>query len=118
MFEMLGVWMVSSLAIYITAALTPGFVIKGFGSAMIASLVVGLLNMTLWWVIFILTLPLTVLTLGLFTLVVNAIVLRAAAGLLKGFDIHGWLPAIIGAIILALVQSLLYWLFGHNTISS
>lgn len=112
MLEMIGVWVLCSLAIYITAALIPGFNIKGFGSAMIASVVIGLLNMTLRWVLLILTLPINILTLGLFTIVVNAIILRLSAGLLKGFDIDGWLPALIGAVVLALVQALLFYLFG------
>lgn len=115
MIELLGVWILSALAIYVTAALTPGFVLKGFGSAMIASLVIGLLNMTIRPVLLILTLPINILTLGLFTIVVNAIVLRLSAGILKGFDINGWLPAFLGAIVLALVQALLFWMFGPTS---
>ena len=112
MIELLGVWILSAIAIYVTAALTPGFVLKGFGSAMIASVVIGLMNMTIRPVLLILTLPINILTLGLFTIVVNAIVLRISAGLLKGFDINGWFPAFLGAIILALVQTFLFWMFG------
>ncbi len=112
MLELISVWILSALAIYVTAALTPGFVLKGFGAAMIASVVIGLLNMTIRPVLLILTLPINILTLGLFTIVVNAIVLRLSAGLLKGFDIDGWLPAFLGAIVLALVQALLFYMFG------
>lgn len=112
MFELIGVWIISSVAIYLTATLTPGFTIKGFGSAMIASMVIGLLNVTIRPILLILTLPINILTLGLFTIFVNAIVLRLTAGLLKGFDIKGWFPAIIGAIVLALVQAFLFWIFG------
>lgn len=115
MFELLGVWILCSVAICITAAITPGFTLKGFGSAMIASMVIGLLNMTIRPILWFLTLPITIITLGLFTVVLNAIVLRMAAGLLKGFDISGWFPAIFGAIILALVQALLFWIFGPTS---
>lgn len=114
MLSLLGIWVLSSLAIYLTAAFTPGFALKSFGSAMKASLVIGLLNMTIRPILLILTLPINILTLGLFTVFVNAIVLRMTAGLLKGFDIEGWLPAILGAILLALVQALLFWVFGPN----
>ncbi len=114
MLELIGVWVLCSLAIYLTAAITPGFTINGFGSAMTASVVIGLMNMLLRPILLVLTLPINVLTLGLFTIVVNAIVLRVSAGLLKGFDIDGWLPAILGAIVLAIVQALLFWALGPN----
>lgn len=112
MFELVGVWIISSVAIYLTAVLTPGFTLKGFSSALVASVVIGLMNMTIRPILLILTLPINILTLGLFTIFVNAIVLRLAAGLLKGFDIKGWFPAIVGAIVLALVQAFLFWVFG------
>lgn len=117
MWEMFATWMISSIVLYLTAVIVPGFVIKSFGSAMWASIVVGLFNMILRPILIFLTLPLNILTLGLFTFVVNAIVLRAAAGLIKGFDINGWLPAILGAIVLALLQTLLYVLFGPSSTS-
>ena len=112
MLELIVVWVLSSLAIYATAAITPGFALKGFSSAMLASVVIGLLNMLIRPLLIFLTLPINILTLGLFTIVINAVVLRMAAGFLKGFDIEGWIPAIIGAIVLAVVQTLLFWIFG------
>lgn len=114
MLELLGTWLICSAAVYLTAAIIPGFIIRGFGAAMIAALVIGLLNVTLRPVLLILTLPINILTLGLFTIFVNAIVLRISAGLLKGFDISGWLPALIGAIVLALVQTFLFWVFSSG----
>ncbi len=118
MFDLLVVWIFSSLCLYVTAALVPGFVIKGFGSAMVAAVFVGLFNAVIRPILLFLTLPINILTLGLFTFVVNAIVLRLAAGLLKGFDINGWIPAIIGAIVLAIIQSLLFWLFGPAPVAT
>ena len=112
MLHLLAIWLLSAAAIQITATITPGFTLKSFGSAMLASLVIGLLNMTIRPLLLILTLPINILTLGLFTIVINAIVLRLTAGLLKGFDINGWLPAILGAIVLALVQAFLFWVLG------
>ena len=104
------VWLVSALGLFITSKLVSGFEVKSFGSAMIASVVVGLLNMILRPILFFLTLPINIITLGLFTFVVNAIILKAAAGILKGFNIRGWGAAIIGAFVLALVNVILFWL--------
>ncbi len=114
MFSMqsLIVWIVSSLLLYITAIIVPGFKISSFLRAMIAALVIGLLNMFIRPLLIFLSLPITIITLGLFIFVVNAIILRLAAGMLKGFDIHGWFPAIIGALVLALMQVISYNLMG------
>lgn len=113
MVQMLAVWLLSAIVLMITAYVVPGFTIKSFGSAMWASLLVGLLNMLIRPILMFLSLPLNFLTLGLFTFVVNAIILRIAAGLLKGFDINGWFSAIIGAVVLALVNYLFYVLIGY-----
>lgn len=101
-------WIVSGMALALTAALVPGFRLRGFGSALIASLVIGLLNIFVRPVLVFLTFPLTLLTIGLFLIVVNAIVLRLSAALLDDFEISGWLSAILGAIVLALADSLLH----------
>jgi putative membrane protein len=114
MIHLLLVWIVSALALMITAYVVPGFKIHSFGSAMWASVIVGLLNMLIRPILLFLTLPINFLTLGLFTFVVNAIVLRMAAGLLKGFDIDGWGSAIVGAVVLVLVNYLFLILFGHQ----
>ena len=98
------VWLFSALLLYLTAVIVPGFKITSFGRAMIAALIVGLLNMLIRPILFYITLPINVLTLGLFTFVLTAIILRASAGLLKGFDISGWIPAILGAVVMTLIQ--------------
>ncbi len=104
-------WLLSSLALFITAKVVDGFEIKDFKSSMIASVVIGLLNMTIRWVLLILTLPINILTLGLFTFVVNAIILKIASKLMDSFQIKGWGPAIIGAVVLALVNMILFAIF-------
>jgi putative membrane protein len=113
MIQLLVLWLVSAIVLMITAYLVPGFTIKSFGSAMWASLIVGLLNMLIRPILMFLSFPINFLTLGLFTFVINAIILRMAAGLLKGFDIDGWFSAIIGAVVLAVVNYLFFVLFGH-----
>jgi putative membrane protein len=109
--SLLLVWLLSSLGLFITSRLVKGFEVSGFGSAMIASMVVGFLNMILRPLLLLLTLPVNILTLGLFTFVVNAMVLRLAASMLKGFNIKSWGPAIIGAFILAVVNMIIFWIF-------
>ena len=106
--ELIITWILSALALFITSKIVDGFEIKDFKSSMIASVIVGLLNMTLRWVLIVLTLPLNILTLGLFTFVVNAIILKVAAKLMDTFSIKGWAPAIIGAVVLAIVNMILF----------
>lgn len=78
---------------------------------MLASLLIGFLNMIFRPLLLLLTLPVNILTLGLFTFVVNATVLRLTASMLKGFNIKSWGPAIVGAFILALVNMIIFWIF-------
>ena len=108
----LVIWFVSSLLLYLTAMVVPGFKISSFMSAMLAALVVGFLNMFLRPLLIFLSLPITIMTLGSFIFVVNAVILRLAAGMLKGFDINGWVPAILGALVLAVMQVVSLNLFG------
>lgn len=96
-------WLTATVALLLTAYFVPGFTISSFGAAMIAAVVVGFVNMFIWPVLAILTLPLTIVTFGLFLLVVNGITLKIAAALTPGFDIKGFLPAVIGSIVLAIV---------------
>ena len=111
MLALILVWILSAFAIFLTSKIVKGFEVKSFGSAMGASLAIGFLNMILRPLLLLLTLPVNVLTLGLFTFVVNAAVLRLAAAMLKNFNIQGWVPAIIGAVILALLNVVLFTIF-------
>ena len=82
----------------------PGFHVSGWGSAILASLVLGIVNATVGFVLTILTFPLILLTLGLFSFVVNAIVILLVAFLVPGLSINGFLPALIAAIVLSIVN--------------
>jgi len=101
-------WLVSGLAVLLTSKLLRGFEIKGFFTACIAALFIGLANALLWPILFFLTLPITVVTLGLFTFVINGMILKICAALLPGFKIDGWFTAIFGSIALALVGLVLH----------
>lgn len=97
-------WFLGALSLLIVAHIVPGFSVRGFGAALIAALVVGLVNATLGFMLKVLTLPLTFLTFGLFLIVVNALMLKLAAAFVPGFSVHGFIPAILGAIVLSLVN--------------
>lgn len=103
-------WVISALSLIITAYIVPGFKVRNFFSALVAALVIGLANIFIWPVLFWLTFPLTVLTLGLFTFVLDAIVLKLCAKILRDFTLESWWSAIFGAVILSLVSTGLHYL--------
>lgn len=100
-------WMLSALSLMIVAHLVSGVQVASFGTALVASLVIGLINATLGLLLKIVTFPLTIVTLGLFLFVVNALVLLLAARLVSGFLIAGFGPALLAAVVLALVHLIL-----------
>lgn len=112
MFRVFLVWLLSTLVVYGTSAILPGFKIKSFGYAFVVAAIIGLLNMIIRPFLIFLTFPINILTLGLFTFVVNAIILKMAAWMLKGFDISSWGTAILGALIIALFNALVNFFFG------
>jgi putative membrane protein len=103
-------WVLSAVAVWIIAHIVPGISVSGPAAALIAALVIGLINATLGLVLKILTFPLTLLTLGLFWFVINALMLELAAAFVQGFQVRGFVPALIGAVMLSLVSSVLQWL--------
>ena len=106
--RMLLNWVLSALAVWIVSLLVSGVYVSGWKSALIAALVIGFINATIGLVLKVITLPLTMLTLGLFWLVINALMLELASALLSpGFQVHGFLAAFIGAIVLSLVNMFL-----------
>jgi putative membrane protein len=100
-------WFVAALAVLITSWIMPGIRTKSFISALIAAIVIAAFNASLWYLLFVLTLPINILTLGLFTFVINGAILKIAAAILPGFEVSSWFSAIIGAIVLSIVQMLL-----------
>jgi putative membrane protein len=97
-------WLLSALSLMIVAALIPGFQVQNFASALLAVVVIGLVNATLGLILKVLTLPLTIVTFGLFLLILNALMLRFAAAFVPGFVVNGFFPAFFGAIVLSLVN--------------
>ena len=95
-------WLLLAAALLLVAHLYSGVTVTSFTSAMIAALVLGLLNALLRPLLVLLTLPVTLLTLGLFLFVINALMFWAAAGVLSGFNVTGFAAALIGSLIYSL----------------
>jgi putative membrane protein len=103
MLKLLVKWLLSAAALLFVAYLYSGVQVKTFSAAMIAALVIGLLNAVVRPVLVVLTLPVTLVTLGLFLFVINALMFWAAAGLLDGFYVSGFMAALIGSLLYSLI---------------
>jgi putative membrane protein len=97
--KLLLTWLLAACALLLVAYLYPGVQVQSFGSALIAAFVIGLFNMVLRPVLVVLTLPVTLVTLGLFLFVINALLFWAAASLLGGFQVSGFGAALLGSLI-------------------
>jgi putative membrane protein len=106
MLRLLIHWILSALALLIVSQVVPGFYMRGFGTALWAAVIIGLINATLGALLKLITFPLTVLTLGIFWLVINALMLWFATAFVPGFRISGFGAAFIGALVLMLVNML------------
>ena len=104
---LLLVWLLNAVALLVVAYLLPGITVASFGSALVAALVLGLLNSLVKPVLVLLTLPITVVTLGLFLIVLNALLFWFAGSILKGFQVNGFWWAVIGALLYSLISGLL-----------
>ncbi|OZI15748.1 hypothetical protein CAL18_17385 [Bordetella genomosp. 7] len=101
------VWILNAIALLAVAYLLPGIAVASFGSALIAALVLGLLNMLVKPVLVLLTLPITIVTLGLFLIVLNALLFWLAGSILRGFQVNGFWWAVAGAILYSIISGLL-----------
>ena len=96
-------WLLSAVALLVVSHVVPGFHVAGLLPALIASLVIGLLNATLGLFLKIITFPLSILTLGIFLLVINGAMILIASSVVRGFHVSGFAPAFWGAVVLALL---------------
>ena len=100
-------WLLMSISLLIVSYIVPGFFVRSLGAALVAAIVFGFLNATLGLILKIITFPLTVLTLGIFWFIINAIILEITSALVPGFFIRSFFSALLGAIVLMLVNMLL-----------
>src|SRR3989344_8363329 len=99
-------WLISALSVIVTAYVVPGVRVANFWTALIAALILGLINALIRPLVLLLTLPVNIVTLGLFTLVINALMFWLASSLVKGFDVANFTAAFLGALVFWLA----YWI--------
>jgi putative membrane protein len=100
-------WLILTGSVFIASYLIDGIHVRGFGSAVGAAAVLGLLNVFFKPLLLIFTLPINILTLGLFTFVINAFLLKMASGVISGLVIDGFWPAVLGSLVISLINWLL-----------
>lgn len=105
--RLLAVWVINALALLLVAYLLKGIHVNGFGSALIAALVLGLVNALIRPILVILTLPVTLLTLGLFIFIINALLFLFVGNLLAGFQVASFGAALLGSILYSVISWLL-----------
>jgi putative membrane protein len=103
MLRLLIHWILSAIALLVVSNLVTGFRVDGLGPALVAALVIGLLNATLGLLLKVITFPISILTLGIFLLVINGMMILLASNLVRGFHVRGMVPAFWGAVVLALL---------------
>ena len=100
-------WLLSALALWLVARIIPGMQIRSYGTALIATVIIGLVDLIIGPILRFVAFPITFLTLGLFRLVINAVLLKLASLFTPGFRIDGFLAALLGSLVLAIVIAVL-----------
>lgn len=101
-------WLVNAAALWVATRIVPGIYVEGGGTLLLAALVIGLVNAVVKPLLVLLTLPITIVTLGLFYLVLNGLMLYLAAALTPGFQLEGFIPALLGAVVISVVGMILH----------
>jgi putative membrane protein len=107
-------WLFTTLALLLTSYLVDGIQVKGFFSALLAAALLGILNAIIRPVLILLTLPINILTLGLFTFVINALLLMMVSGVVSGFHVTGFWAGFWGALVMSLISWGLNVLVGNS----
>lgn len=102
-------WLVSALGFLALPYLIPGISVKGFGTALLLALLWGVVGITVKPILLLLTLPLNLLTFGIFTFIINGFLLWMLGGMIKGFEVHGFWVAVLGALVLSVISSISHW---------
>ena len=102
-------WLINALAFLALSQLVPGISVQGFGTALILAFLWGVVGITIKPILLLLTLPLNLLTFGIFTFVINGFLLWLLGGMIKGFEIDGFWIAVVGAIVLSVIHTITHW---------
>lgn len=113
MTSLLVQWLVTSLALIAAAYILPGIKIKNFGIAMVAAAVLGVVNALIRPFVAFFAFPITLVTIGLFTLVINGLMLWLVAKLVPDFEVDGCLTSILGALIVSVISGLMMWILPY-----
>ena len=105
-------WLIMATSIMLAAYIIPGVVIKGFFAALWVALFIGIINVLVKPFLILITLPINILTLGLFTFVINALLILLASSIIKGFEVKGFWVAMLFSIVLSIINFLLGYLLG------
>lgn len=114
MMQILVNWMLNAFALYLVSKVVTGIMLQDFWSALVAVVVIGLVNTLIKPLLLLLTLPITIVTLGLFTFVINAAMLLLASRFTPGFKVDGFVSALLGSILLSIVSTLLHSLVKRD----
>ena len=113
MLTLILTWIVSALSLIIITRLDVGVSVRSFDRALVAALVIGLVNAVLGPILGLLALPLTILSVGLFALIINALLFWLAAAIVSGFYLrNGFWSALIGSLLLSLSNAIIFWILG------
>jgi putative membrane protein len=110
MLQLIVNWFLSALALWLIARMIDGFEVRDFGAAMVAAAMIAVVNFFFGWFFKLLAFPLIFLTLGLFTFVINAILLKLASIFTPGFRVRGFVPALVGSLLLTVLTFVLRWM--------
>lgn len=106
-------WLITAAALIVAAYVLPGMRIKNFGIALVAAAVLGIVNALIRPVVAFFAFPITFLTLGLFALVINGLMLMLVAKLVPDFEVDGCLTSILGAVLISIVSALIMWVLPY-----
>jgi len=102
-------WLASAVAFLVLPYIVAGISVKGFGTALILAVLWGIVNVTIKPILLVLTLPINLLTFGIFTFIINGFLLWLLGGMIKGFEVHGFWAAVLGALVLSAIGMITHW---------
>jgi putative membrane protein len=114
MFGLLVQWLLYAIALLVVSKIVPGFYVDGLWPAMVAAVVIGLLNATVGAFLKIITFPFSILTLGIFLLVINGLMILVASSIVRGFNVRSFGAAFWGAVVLALLGMVIRGITKHS----
>lgn len=107
-------WFISALAFLAVSHLVPGIAVASFTTALVLALLWGLLGITVKPILLILTLPINILTLGIFTFILNGFLFWLLGGIVKGFEVQGFWVSVLGALVLSIISGLAHWALDRS----